>query len=102
MTHIVLHNAHLPIFSSAWGQVVNSSDQSGLLPNEPIDPSAPQRHGEYNYFNSYWPHVGQQVRGAAETSGPLRSPALAGLICFTQPMCEMPILMHYQYNTRDV
>ncbi|TKS92981.1 Ankyrin repeat domain-containing protein 53 [Collichthys lucidus] len=66
--------------SSSWGQLVNTSDQRGLPPDEPIDPSAPQRHGEYNRSNSYGPRMWRQVQGAAERTA---STALAPLICFT-------------------
>lgn len=56
--HICLTHAHTHIdMSSIRGQSVNSSDQRGLLPDEPIDPSAPQRHGEYNWTNSWALHV---------------------------------------------
>lgn len=33
--------------------MVNSTDQRGPLPIEPIDPSAQLRHGEYNNSNSH-------------------------------------------------
>lgn len=90
-------------------QVVNSCDQRGPLPDQPIDPTTPQRHGEYNCTNSYRLYAWLQVWGARRVAGSwgmwegggkhCEDPtALAGLICFTQAKCWQPILMHHQYG----
>lgn len=80
--------------------MVNSSDQRGLQPDEPIDPSVP-----HDMENITVPiHIGFTRCCRSGTSGHSEaSAASAGLICFTQAKCELPLLMHCQYkHTRDV
>lgn len=84
-------------YSSGRGQVVNSTDQRGPLPIEPIDPSAPLRHGEQFQFTC-------GCRSGAQWSELPRPPKLwQDWSALVRAKCELPILMHRQYeHTRSI